>query len=853
MLSDLRVHELKARLLEPFHSGEPWRVLLKAPTGSGKSTGIAPMLLEQTQGLIIVVQPRRIAARMLAHRVASMCGEAVGKTVGYTVRHDSKRSAQTRILFVTDGVLQRLLIEDCSLRKVECVVFDEFHERRITSDISLAKCVALQQGKRPDLKLCVMSATLDSSLLADYLSPCRLLESEGRSFPVDVNYVPVSIVNKMQKRRVEAIWDRCAKVCRQAIVNEPAGHILIFLPGVYEIRRCVECLEHLKETKDYGIYPLYSSLPAEKQDMAVIGRRGELRVIVATNVAETSLTIDGVSVVIDSGLARIARFDANRGLDSLMIEPISRASAQQRAGRAGRTAAGVCYRLWSEHHHANRPEFETPEVHRVELSEPLLTVAHYQSGVEGQLQSFPWVEPPEETRYRQALELLTDLGALEANHEVLTGLGARLLKFPLHPRFARMLVAGAELDCLSEVLFIAALCQGDSLLSKRGGAVGKNAYIYEDDRSDFEAEYRAFATARQMKFQISRCENAGIMARAAKDVDQALSQLQEVVQARGWPSRDVDFTMRHTEVSEAVLRAFPDHVGVALPSSTTARLVGKRSGQLASDSTVKGSSAFIALGLTEVGGKEVVTYLSRCLEVSFDSLRAVFPDVLHEVKGAQYEETIRRVVLRQELRYRDLTLHSSTKGEPPLDQAAEILAAKVASGELKLKQWDGEVEQWIARLLGLREWMPELELPSFNEEDRALALVQICEGALGYKEIKNRSVMPALQSWLSSGQHASLEAYAPVRLKLTNGQSVKVRYQVGHPPTIALVVQRLYGVRETPTIANGLPVQVNICAPNQRPWQMTADLAGFWERGFEQMKKDLAGRYPKHNWNGPCE
>ncbi len=856
MLESLRVYELKEELEAPFPESQPWRVLLSSPTGSGKSTGIAPMLLGQTEGLILVVQPRRIAARMLAGRVAQILGERVGQTVGYSVRHDSNYCGKTRILFITDGMLQRYFVEDHTLSRVGCVVFDEFHERRISSDISLAKCIHLQETSRPELKLCVMSATLNSELLKDYLEPCRLLESEGRSFPVEIRHLADPVQQKtsrsMKGSSQTALWERTVKVCQRAIREDRAGHILIFMPGVYEIQRCIDQLQYLAEAKNYSIHALYSALPAEKQDLAVLGKGAGLRIIVATNVAETSLTIDGVSVVIDSGLARVARYDAARGLNSLMIESISQASAKQRAGRAGRTAEGICYRLWSERQHASRAEFETAEVKRVEVSEALLLIAHYQAIEKKHLEEFRWLERPEAQRYELAKGVLIELGALDESGETLTEIGQDLLGFPLHPRYARLLLAGQTLNCLAETLFIAALSQGQSLFRKKAGVVGKDAYTYDEDQSDFEAEYRAYETARQMQFQPSRCEQAGIIAREARDLERMLKQLTAAIQSRGWEIASLDFSANHKSIEKALLQAFPSQVGVPVSSSQVARMVGGRSAQLASDSPVKSAELFLATECTEVGAKDIIIHLSRCITLSQESLKEVWPEHLTLSEGAHYDETSRRVVEKREICYQGLVIESKSGPNPSADLAAQILAERVAAGELKLKHWNGEVEQWIARLLSLRAWMPELELPSFDEEDRALALVQICEGALGYKDIKNREVMPALESWLSAGQHASLDAYAPVRMKLANGQSVKVRYKLGQPPTISLVVQRLYGVKETPTIANGVALQINICAPNQRPWQMTADLASFWQSGFAQMKKDLAGRYPKHNWEPPA-
>eukprot|EP00112_Aurelia_sp_Birch-Aquarium-sp1_P004172 Seg14720.2 transcript_id=Seg14720.2/GoldUCD/mRNA.D3Y31 product="ATP-dependent RNA helicase HrpB" protein_id=Seg14720.2/GoldUCD/D3Y31 len=386
--------------------------------------------------------------------------------------------------------------------------------------------------------------------------------------------------------------------------------------------------------------------------------------------------------------------------------------------------------------------------------------------------------------------------------------------------------------------------------ASKSNEVGRKDFVYPEDGSDFAGEWRAFSSAREMKFVPQRCSQIGVLARGAREIEQSMIQLERVVQRLGAMSGEVDFESNQRAFVRAMLRAYSDQLGVQLGQGTLAcQLVGGRRGRLDADSSVRGGEVFLVTEMTEVQGKEVVTYLNRCVNVLLEDVRELFPNDFSDGAQAVYDEKIRRVVNRQQVKFRDLVISSKDSGQPDGEKAAELLAQRVASGELKLKKWDAGVGQWIARLTNLGEWMPELELPSFEQEDREIALETICQGALGYKEIKDREVMPALDAWLSSGQNAALDAYAPTRLALSNGQNVKVKYEVGKPPSIALTVQRLFGVKETPTIANGtIKVSVHICAPNQRPWQMTQDLASFWENGFLQMKKDLAGRYPKHRW-----
>lgn len=842
----LPVYGIENELLGALRVPNCSRTLLKAPTGSGKSTAVPQMIVDSglVEGLIVVVQPRRIAARMLARRVASIRGGAVGAEVGYVVRFDKKMGAKTRIVFVTDGVLESWL-EDGMLENVGAIIFDEFHERRLASDVSLALAMELQKKTRQDLKIVVMSATLELEGLAAYLDEgAAQLTAEGRTFPVEVEQVSAAPIQK-GKSRESQVWDRCVSALKESIGAVTEGHVLIFLPGVYEIRRTVDLLENVSWCKGWKICPLYSALSNEKQDFAVVGDGCSKRIIVSTNVAETSLTIDGVRLVIDSGLARVARFDPVRGIDTLTIQKISQASAEQRAGRAGRTASGKCIRLWSAADHARREAFELPEVKRVDLAELLLRLKKRDVL---DVSSFVWYEKPSDALLDQADDLLNHLSAVNSEGG-LSEIGESMAVLRMHPRYSRLLLAADVEGCLLEAIFIAASVQGEELFLRNGN--GHEMFCYADDASDFEGEWRAYQSAVQMQFDPRRCQSIGVLAKAAREVHQSMKQIQMQCIRLGLDTTgEVDFSNRSDAVSRAMAEAFNDQLAVRVGRGNLAcKLVGNRKAMLAQTSAVKNAEAFLVTEITEVGARDVQVYLNRCVNLPLCVLKEKFPDEWFEGKRTFYDETSRRVVASEEMRFRDLVLSSKVKGEPDKVKAAELLAERVASGELKLKKWDLAVEQWIARLLCLREWMPELELPGFNEEDRVIAFEQICEGAISYKEIKDREVMPALLGWLSAAQTAAMDHYAPTRIKLVNGREVKLKYELGQPPIIALQVQRLFGVEQTPTIAEGkVKVLVHICAPNQRPWQMTQDLAGFWESGFAQMKKDLAGRYPKHQW-----
>ena len=850
----LPVFEIEEDLRRAVAGVERARVLLRAPTGSGKSTAVPGMLVDAgVEGMVMVIEPRRMAARLLAGWVARQRGTAVGAGVGHAVRFDTKYGRDTKILFLTDGVFQRWIQDDPELKGVGAVVFDEFHERRLAVDVALGRCLDLQERSRPDLAVVVMSATLETGALADFLAEGRegsprlsLLEAGGRTWPVEVLYRAPRQERDRNGRVVEPpVWEQVAGACREALAAPDCGDVLCFLPGMHEIRKTEELLRNASWTRGREILPLHSSLPPAAQEAAV-GPCANPKIIVSTNVAETSLTIDGVRTVIDAGLARVSGFDPRRGIGTLLVKKISRAAAEQRAGRAGRTAAGRCVRLWSEADHARREGFELPEVHRVDLSEVVLLLKA--AGV-GDVAGFRWLDAPKPDALARAEALLHGLGATDLGGGI-TDEGRAMASLPLEPRFARLMMAGIEHCCVAEMAFVCAAVQGEGIWTGKGG-IGMKDFVEVRDFSDFQAEWRAFGSAEAMQFDPRRVSQLGIHGRGAREVAQGFERLTRLALQRGWPVGEVDFESRRDAVGKAMLAGFSDRLGVRFGEATLAcRMVGNRRAKLDEHSAAKRAGAFVAAEMTEVEGREVITHLKRATAVELDWLRALFPEDLAETDGVAWDEVRRRVVARRELRFRDLVLESRDADQGVnLDAAAGLLATRVLSGELVLKKWDAAVEQWCARLACLSDWMPELELPTWTDEDKAAAVAQICHGAVAYKDIKEAEVWPVLRDWLSGPQQAALEAYAPERLKLPNGQTPKVVYDAGKDPQIGLRVRDLFGVWETPRIAGGkVPVLVHVQAPNQRPWQMTKDLESFWRGGYSQMRKELAGRYPKSPW-----
>ncbi|MEY5010321.1 MAG: ATP-dependent helicase HrpB [Verrucomicrobiota bacterium] len=835
----LPIFELEHRVVASLQSNP--RLILQAPTGSGKSTQIPQILLDHGllgTGECIVLQPRRLATRMLASRVAQERSCRLGGEVGYQIRLDQVASAETRIRFVTEGVLLRKMLSDPTLDGIQALVFDEFHERHLYGDITLAKALELQQQLRPDLLLVVMSATLETAVLQRYMAPCEVLTSEGRSHPVHIEYLERS-------RQDAPVWETATEELER-LAPSTEGDVLVFMPGAFEIQRTLQAMEHSRVARLFRFFPLHGELSPAQQDAAVAPCNSR-KVIVSTNVAETSLTIAGVRLVIDAGLAKIARFDPYRGINTLLVEKISRAASDQRAGRAGRTAPGHCLRLWTEREHQDRAPQELPEIRRLDLSEVVLTLKA--SGVED-IRQFRWLEPPDARALERAQTLLEDLGALHPDTSAITPLGRRMLAFPTHPRHARMLLAAEKLGCVPEAALLAALTQGRAVLRRPENSQmeqDRDRQLGEVADSDFELLLRAHRYAEESQFNPQRCRTLGIHALAAREAAALADQLLRIARDEGLSTRS---NSDPEALAKCILAGFPDHVALRADSGTLrCQLVHQRRGLLARESTVR-SPLLVACEIREVQVKgELETLLSLALAIREEWLREIYPEAFHSETRVAYDPSIRRVTARKLTRFRDLILRSENSEQIPLEDAAALLAKEVAAGSCPLKNWDHSVEQWILRLNSLADWCPEFELPKLGEADRQVLVEQICHGALGYKELKERPVWPVVKSWLSAGQQDLLERFAPERIALPSGRMFKLTYQAGTPPTLAARIQDLYGVESELRIANGrVPLVIQVLAPSHRPIQITQNLATFWRDSYPKIRQELQRKYPRHEW-----
>jgi len=842
---ELPIYELESALVESLRA--QGRLVVQAPTGSGKSTQLPQMLRQHgflESGEVVVLQPRRLAARMLAKRVAEEMRCDLGGEVGYQIRLESRVSAKTKIRFVTEGILLRQMSFDPMLKGIAALIFDEFHERHLYGDISLARALQIQQTTRPDLKIVVMSATLDAVVLKDYLAPCDVLTSQGRSYPVAVEYLPKAV--NFEK---DNVWDVAARECAR-VAARTSGDLLVFMPGAYEISRTLQALQFERELRDFVIFPLHGELPPEQQDRAV-ARSEQRKIIVSTNVAETSLTIDGVTVVVDCGLARVARFDPHRGINTLLIEKISIASSDQRAGRAGRTAPGVCVRLWTEREHSQRAPQELPEVKRLDLSEVVLTLKA--SGIDD-IAAFPWLEKPEPNALERAETLLVDLGALAGKRRIITDTGRRMLRFPVHPRYARMLLEADARDCVRPVALMASLTQGRSFLMRgvpRDVEEARENTLGDETESDFFLLMRAWVYAEKNSYSVDACRRLGIHAQGARQVGPLFKQFLDVAVKEGLDvsEKPVD----GVQVRKCVLAGFSDQLAKRLDGGTLrCDLVHNRRGVLARESALQRAPLFVAAEISEVEGRggEVNVLLSQATAIEESWLKELFPADYRDAVGVVYDEQARRVIARRERRFRDLVLEAKLTAEtPPESDAASLLAREVMAGNITLTEWNENVDQWIVRVNRLAEWFPELEVTPITEADRATLIEQICYGSYGARELKDKPVMPVLRDWLRPEQLAVLDDYLPERLVMGNGRKARLTYNKEGPPVMSARIQELYGVDGRFTIGHGrVAVKFEVLAPNQRPIQVTDDLTSFWRDMYPKVKAELSRRYPRHEW-----
>ncbi|AUZ56219.1 ATP-dependent helicase HrpB [Stenotrophomonas acidaminiphila] len=792
------------------------RLVLEAPPGAGKTTQVPLALLDAPWlqgGRILMLEPRRVAARSAAQFMARQLGEAVGETVGYRIRFENKVSARTRIEVVTEGILTRMLQDDPLLEGVGALLFDEFHERHLSADLGLALALDVQAGLREDLRIVVMSATLDGERLAAFLDAPRL-SSEGRGFPVEITHFPA--------RRDEALEAQARRAVEHALTAHP-GDVLVFLPGQREIARVQAALEPVLPA-DTDVLPLHGELPVEQQSRVLQpdpdGRR---RVVLATNVAESSVTLPGVRVVVDAGLAREPRYDPNSGFSRLDAVAISQASADQRAGRAGRVAAGWALRLWPQ---SQRLEPQRrPEMAQVELAGLALELAAWGSD------ALRFVDPPPAGALAAARELLQRLGALDGT--AITGSGRRMLALGTHPRLAAMLLAAANPREQALAADLAALLEARDPLRQGGDALA--------------ARWRALAAFRNGRAP----HDASRSALAA--IDTAARQWRRRLRCDATPPADLE---AH-ELGDLLAHAFPDRIAARHPTDPLRyQLANGRSARLFDTSDLRGEPWLV---VSELRFEARDALLLRAAPVDEARLRADFPQRFQQRDVVRWNGERRALEARRESGFDRIVLDSRPAGRVDPAQAARALTDAVRELGLDALPWTDALRQWRYRVQGLRQWMPELGLPDLS--DAALLgtldtwLLPAFAGKTRLDALAEAELGEALKSRIDWNLRQQIDRHAPVRINVPSGLERAIDYALDddgispRPPVLAVKLQELFGLADTPRIADGrVPLLLHLLSPGGKPLQVTGDLRNFWENTYAEVRKEMKGRYPRHPW-----
>ena len=812
-------------------------VVLQAPPGAGKTTLVPLALLGESwlgERSILMLEPRRLAARAAAARMSVLRNEAVGETVGYRIRFDAKVSKATRIEVLTEGILTRRLQSDSALEGVGLVIFDEFHERHLHADLALALTLDSRRHLRPDIKILVMSATLDGAAVSKLLGNAPVVTSEGRSFPVDLRYARRDPEGPLPPMVADAV---------QNALKENEGDALVFLPGAWEIRRIQELLEGtLRGLAE--VHPLYGDLSWEAQDRAIQPGK-QRRVVLATPIAETSLTIEGVRIVVDAGYARAPQFDPVSGLTRLVTQRISRASSEQRAGRAGRLAPGVCYRLWTETTQRGLIPQSIPEIRQADLAPLALDLAAWGAK---DVQSLSWLDPPPDPALNQARALLADLDALDATGHI-TATGRAMARLPLHPRLSHMLA-------LAEQLGLGALaCDIAALLSERDVLVG-GARRTVDFEARLEAlqAFRAHGRGAAAKYQAD--------ANACARVDQAARQYQRLLASK---KTAVDGT---DQAGLLLALAYPDRVALTRTAGDTRYLLASGRGARLHESEMRLRQPCIVAASLDAGDTDGQIYLAA--SVSPAALREHLAEHIKVEEIVRWDEQQQAVVARREERFGALLLEAKPLTRPNADKQRAAMLEGVRRLGIEALPWTSEARQWRARLQCLHAWTPphrdvpvsretgSRERPEENWPDVSdTALLANLETWLGpyldgitrRDHLARLDVLSALKSLLDWNQAKRLEENAPTHLTVPSGSHLRLEYELGKPPVLAVKLQEMFGCADTPRVGGGkIAVTLHLLSPAKRPIQVTQDLRGFWERTYAEVRKELKGRYPKHPW-----
>lgn len=819
-------------------------LVLVAEPGAGKTTRFPPRLLASNfipkDKKVLMLEPRRLAARASAYRIAEEQGWSVGEEVGYQVRFENRITQTTRLQVVTEGLLAKRLQSDSELKDIGAVILDEFHERSIHTDLAIGLLFELQQLTRPDLRIIVMSATLDAEKVSGHLDNCPIVNVPGRTYPVDIFHskkplrleTDPSFIETVSHAAIDAIHGRIART----------GDILVFLPGAREIRQVRERIESSAQTQNFSVFELHGSLSLEEQNQALTHLKDRNKIVLATNIAETSLTIDGVGTVIDSGLARIHRLD-KLGLPRLQLSRISIASATQRAGRAGRQSHGYCHRLWNKMDEASMLAFEVPEIHRTELTEAIMTLAG--QGITDP-ESFSWFEKPPSEMIRSATELLHDLGLREKSGH-LTELGCKALQLPLSARLARLVLTSIERGLVGLGVKVAAL------LSEKD--------IVRDVR-----ELKRLSTSESdLLLRLHLLNDEGLShlkdraaARSILRVADALfKSAKQISSAPLKEKSSLAYDLSEQELGHLLLSAFPDRVcRRRRPGERAARMVSGRGVSLAPFSSVETSALFLALDTANSSGATGVLAsadipITVASAIKREWLEEIHPQAISRQSRIVFDEESRSIQKQTALFFRDLPIEDPHVARPSPEEAFDTLR------DACLNNWDA----WFAQNEKLRSLMERIHFlkahfpEEFNEIDlegmRGPFLDEICYNEFNLSRILDKSLAEIFVRHLPSGLSRLLHEAAPESIRVPSGNRIRLHYPADRPPYLEVRIQEIFGMMETPRIGNGrVAIALHLLGPNYRPVQVTSDLKSFWlsSSGYAEVRKELRARYPKHSW-----
>ncbi|NBX16741.1 MAG: ATP-dependent helicase HrpB [Proteobacteria bacterium] len=822
-------------------------LILQAPPGSGKTTRVPQFLLKERAGKTLILEPRRLAARLSAERVAEELGQSAGQDVGYLIRYEKVAGADTRCIFMTEGLFLRTLLSDPSLDNVDTVILDEFHERHLHSDIAFAMIRMLQSSVRPDLKLIIMSATLDTEKLSLKIPDAALLKAEVPTFPVDIEYDAGTDDRPLEWRVAVAV---------ESLLQDKrcGGDILVFLTGAADIRRAAQALESSKLKSLFDTFELRAEIPAAEQ-RKVFEPHSRRKVILSTNVAETSVTINGVTGVVDSGLAKVASYAHWNGLPTLDVKPVSQSSCIQRAGRAGRTSSGVARRLFTRAEFNGRAAHDKPELMRTDLAQPMLEVLSAGRKVfAGQAPAFndlPWLEVPPAESISAAQNLLRELGAVDADG-TLTKTGESIVRWPLSPRLGRILFEGEKRGTLAECCLLV------SLLNE--GMLTKSTQSESDIHTDCDLTYQAslFDRLRHRPESISRSERAATDPAQLKRIEKSFDSLIHLTRAK-----KRELTVTHDAPADAspfareLMSGFPDRI-VALrkgkssqKSSTEAVFSRGGQGLLSKSSTVQESSFAIALQAEQIrrqGSTHFVTEITVAAGLNAQIIRETFSKQIKTENHAVWDDQAERVRTLARVVFEALVLEERQLQSTPAD-AEQMLFEQLKSRWPKPFDNAQPLEFFNHRIKLLRGRFPETPEVELSGGDFELFLVHICEGKKSFAEISENSLQHYIDTFIPWELKNILERELPARLVLGSGRKAEVHYAEGQPPWISSRMQDFFGTMTTPRLLqNSVPVTVHLLAPNGQAVQVTTDLAGFWKNVYPDVKKELSRRYPRHYW-----